>query len=239
MAPGVEHDTKMTSTISPQHEAPVSPPRRPQASLAENLARGPSTTLQSGGRERRNPSVTPRKFRRFFTPRGQPELSLSSSRQALHDITAQPSLNQDAAQSSSPTDPFRSVKGQENSDFPRDLKRRKVGQSDLSSAHNSPGPKERGFMPLQEKKPAEDNWEHVQSSPCERALLMVDDSDDEEMMRAPPKPRGPVKRIVSARNRGLGAQLLGRSVEGLSRPGRQHHVYPVNGKRVESSCEPF
>lgn len=214
----------MPSPNPPHNDGLASSPPQPQP-LAATLSRGPSTQ-PSGQRERRNASVTPRKFRRFFTPRPQPNLPTSSARLALHEMSA-PSLNSHSALSTM-EDPFQSLGAQENSDFPRSLKRRKIGQSKLSPAHNIEK-KERAFMPLEDKKREENTWEHAQSSPCERAFVMAEDSDDEEMIEAPSKPHGPVKHIVPLRNRGLGVQLLGRSVGGSYRSGIQHHVYPLNG----------
>lgn len=51
-----------------------------------------------GSKERRQPSITPRKFRRFFTPRSRVSADPSAARRALRDLTAR-ALNRNQNQS--------------------------------------------------------------------------------------------------------------------------------------------
>ena len=200
----------------------------------------PSTYGRTGRKERRNPSITPRKFRKFFTPRSLESTPPSSARQALNDITA-PSNNRNGIRSSPIL--FRGIPGQENSPalFPRDLKRRKL----LSTPESSPEhayiemKETGGLKALQDRDRTgngndhrdededcvvddddEDDLQNIQSSPCERAVHM------ERIVEAFPQP---LKRIVPIHERGLSGKIL-QSITGAStRSRRQHLEYPVNG----------
>ncbi|CAK7211124.1 hypothetical protein SBRCBS47491_001012 [Sporothrix bragantina] len=57
--------------------------------------------VDAGGKERRQPSITPRKFRRFFTPRTRVSANPSAARRALRDLTAR-ALNRSQTPASSP-----------------------------------------------------------------------------------------------------------------------------------------
>lgn len=188
--------------------------------VASNPSPPPSSPIR-GKKERRAPSVTPRKFNRFFTPRSSHgSLPNTRSRKVLNDISAP---NNRYTQSS-PLQPFRDINGQESSPlgFTRESKRRKV----LHTPEMSPG-KELGFVGAHDE---DSNLAGVLSSPCERAfkdLNYIDEgeeymSQEEEEEDVPPKP---VKRIVRLQHRGLGGQMLHRSIGTSSR----HYSYPVNG----------
>ncbi|RFU34939.1 hypothetical protein B7463_g1426, partial [Scytalidium lignicola] len=107
----------MTSHENESNSEPQLPPSS-QPSASSPLSNG-----RSGRKERRNPSITPRKFNKFFTPR---TTRVSSGRHALYDIT--PPANNRSGIQSSPLRPFRAINGQENSPtgFTRELKRRKL-----------------------------------------------------------------------------------------------------------------
>lgn len=171
----------------------------------------PSPSRPSG-RERRNPSITPRKFTRFFTPRIVETTRPSSSRRALIDIT-QPALNE--------TSPARTTRrtgildSSPPPEFPRDLKRRKV----FHTPDATPDSKEHGYHG---RHSGESDALH--SSPCERSSATLYKTIEEE-------PPVEAKRIVPLRSRGFGGQILERNHGSTAgRFGRQHHVYPVNGK---------
>lgn len=196
----------------------------------------------NGGKERRDPSVTPRKFRRFFTPRSHGSQQ-TASRRALEDITA-PANNRGVVQSS----PLRPIYAddEENQNpvhFERDLKRRKLIHTPEGSPEPSFLSKRKGV--LDDSRKPRGNSQNVQSSPCERPgrasyleeadeldeveEIQVEedvDSDEDEGAIAPPKP---IQRIVPLSDRGLGGRLLQLS---LGNPIRQHLEYPVNGKQA-------
>ena len=195
--------------------------------LSHQLSRfspqGASTYGRDGGKERRNPSVTPRKFNRFFTPRSHESLQLTSARQALHDITSSRNETQ-----SSPLRPFKSISGQENGTtaLRGDLKRRKVTHTPESSPHHdlsNPKNHETSLTLMENGGSKEEELNHIRSSPCERIAECIEEDEDQQ-------PPVPLKRIIPFEERGLGAQLLQLSMGISTRPRRQHHIYPVNGK---------
>jgi hypothetical protein len=87
-------------------------------------------------KEKRQPSITPRKFTRFFTPRSHGPSAVGSSRRVLFDVTV-PANNQRGSLSS-PIRPHSTNGGQENSpvSFTREMKRRKL----IHTPDSSPEP---------------------------------------------------------------------------------------------------
>ncbi|PVH89976.1 WD40 repeat-like protein, partial [Cadophora sp. DSE1049] len=202
-----------------QHELPVSQ-ENPISELTQNLSPLRSSP-KKGKKERRAPSVTPRKFTRFFTPRSSHgSLPNTRSRKVLNDITA-PAINRYTQ--SSPLLPFRDINGQESSPlgFTRESKRRKV----FHTPERSPR-KDLGFVGSHDE---DSHMAGVLSSPCERAARGLEYiGEDEEGGLEEDGDRDvlpvPVKRIVRLQQRGLGGQLLHRSIGTSSR----HYSYPVN-----------
>ncbi|KAL2075297.1 hypothetical protein VTL71DRAFT_240 [Oculimacula yallundae] len=173
-------------------------------------------------KERRAPSVTPRKFTRFFAPRSSHgSLPNTRSRKALIDIAAPNAINRYTQ--SSPLQPFRDINGQESSPlgFTRESKRRKVFHTP-----ELPDGKELGYVGAHDE---ESNTAGLLSSPCERAVrdLHFIEEDDETMSEVEDgelHPTEPVKQIVRLQHRGLAGQLLHRSIGTSTR----HYSYPVN-----------
>jgi len=202
-----------------QHELPVSQ-ENPISELTQSLS-PPRSSPRKGKKERRAPSVTPRKFTRFFTPRpSHGSLPNTRSRKVLNDITA-PAINRHTQ--SSPLLPFRDINGQESSPlgFTRESKRRKVFHTPERSSR-----KEFGYVGSHDE---DSNMAGVLSSPCERAIRNLefideDEEDGSEEEEEVDLPEEPVKRIVGLQQRGLGGQLLLRSIGASSR----HYSYPVN-----------
>ncbi|CZT03230.1 related to lethal(2) denticleless protein [Rhynchosporium agropyri] len=182
----------------------------------------PPQSPKRGKKERRAPSVTPRKFTRFFTPRStHGSLPNTRSRRALNDIAAPNTSNRYTQ--SSPLQPFRDINGQESSPlgFTRESKRRKV----FHTMEMSNG-KQLGFVGAHDE---DSNMAGVLSSPCERAVQALHYiEEDEEATSETEDEEGqilePVKRIVRIQNRGLAGQLLHRSTGTSPR----HYLYPVN-----------
>lgn len=77
---------------------------RSSALLSASLLSSPPRAPSTRGKERRNPSITPRKFQRFFTPRSRVSSMPSAVRRALRDLTA-PALNR----SQTPSSPLKPV----------------------------------------------------------------------------------------------------------------------------------
>ena len=210
--------------------------------MSDTLSMGSPPRQANGQKERRNPSVTPRKFNRFFTPRSHGYQQTTASRRALNDITA-PANNHNTVQSS-PLRPKNSSDNQENQSpllFERDLKRRKLVHTPDGSPERSFLSKRKGVIAGNGGK-ARGSSQNIPSSPCERVVRstlytedieeleelegveaeVYDDEDEEPFL--PPKP---VERIVPLSDRGLAGRLLQLS---LGNSIRQHHEYPVNGE---------
>ena len=85
-------------------------------------------------------------------------------------------------------------------------------------------------MPLVEgERLKPDDVDQIPSSPCARITGEVGDAEDEEAGKFRAS-SAPLNRIVPLASRGLGGQLLNRTLGRSTRSRRQHLVYPVNGK---------
>ncbi len=192
---------------------------------SQGLNSSPLKATRSSRKGPRPPSVTPRRFRKFFTPRSHGYLD-SPARQALQEISA-PLLNRNVTQSS-PLQPFKNINAKEDSptSFIRRSKRQKTTHTPEASPRE--GSRRKPCTALEAK--AGIQHEHLLSSPCERAIQNISDTDavsaEEQEFR---KPAEPIKRIVSRVDRGLGGQLMDLSVGNLVGRRRQHHVYPIDG----------
>lgn len=210
----------MSSLDPKEHLEPPATQELPLSHITQNLS-PPRTSSKRGIKERRDPSVTPRKFNKFFNPRSYGTFPNTRARKVLNDITA-PALNRNTQ--SSPIRPFPNLSGQESIGFTPQSKRRKVHHTpetssekeyDFDGAHN-------GISVMGD----------IMSSPCERAvkdLGYIEEEEEEEEYSEEDEelPRQePLKRIVRLQDRGFGGQLLNRSI-GTSM--RQRYEYPVNG----------
>lgn len=211
-SPGPADEMGPQSSYEQQH-IPSSPPR-------------PAFYGSNGRKERRDPSVTPRKFRKFFTPRSHG--FQSASRHALYELTA-PALNRTAAQSS-PLRPFRGVHGSESSlvGFSREMKRRKLIHTPESSPDRA---SKRKFI----SNDAEPNSDVALSSPCQRAArntsyIEEEEEDTEVEEELPELEMKPLRRITTLSGRGLSGQILNTSLGGTSISRRQRYEYPIDGK---------
>ena len=226
----------MSSFKSAENKEPASSQELPLSNPNSSVSpqRPPPTFGRDGRKERRNPSITPRRFQKFWTPQSQASRKPSSSRQALNDITA-PFNNRRGVLSS----PIRFDPRSTPSTLPRDLKRRKLLHTpEPTPEHTHSETKRHGFELLQDEDEDgdEDDFHNIQSSPCERAarLDQIEENDEEEVYRNGNISQEPLKRIVPIDRRGLGGRLL-QSMSGFpTRNGRQHHVYPVNGSYFQS-----
>ena len=94
-------------------------------------------------KERKEPSITPNRFNRFWTP-GSNNMSANSARRVLFDLGSTNTCSSPAQ--SSPLKSFSSSAGQENTppSFTRELKRRKVLQTSAGVANH--GLSDKGFF---------------------------------------------------------------------------------------------
>jgi hypothetical protein len=176
------------------------------------LSAGSDSGIGAGAKEKRISSVTPRKFRKFFTPR--PHSSIRPARETLHIISG------NEIQSS----PIRApaiASGQENraTPFTRNLKRRKVYHTPDASPQHSYDTK---YQDNEDRMVSPDADEEsdidIPSSPCERVHDRGVISDDTIENPVSVKP---IRRLQS---RGISDQL--RDMQIRAAPSRQHFVYP-------------
>jgi hypothetical protein len=205
----------------------VPPDSQASPSSSHNRFSSPPRATRNGAqKEEKPPSVTPRRFRKFFTPRSH-DYPISLAREALHEITG-PTLNRNLTQSS-PLRPFKSVNSKEESptSFIRGSKRQKTTHTPETSPRK--GSRRKHYNSLEETNISEFG-EHLQSSPCERAVLDTNHEEKESMEEYRyQKPAEPLKRIKSVVNGGLGGQLLNLNINSSVGRRRQYYDYTANG----------
>ncbi len=199
-----------------------------------------------GGKERREPSITPRKFRRFFTPRCRVSPQPSAARRALRDLTAR-ALNGPRLLSSSPVNGgLGSVAlfdklgtSIDKLPSPRSAKRRKMGHptpqtSPLRPSSNTvleaitPEPALKTIPPTMLLSPLASSPLPASAGGPESDTDDAHFSEDEDVEMSFLDP--PCTRITPLAERGLGAQLLQRQLGTLSGPGHRYITRPITGK---------
>ncbi|KAI1377230.1 WD40 repeat-like protein [Hypoxylon crocopeplum] len=188
-------------------------------------------------KERRNPSITPRKFKRFFTPRSRVPSSISPARQALKNLAA-PDLNH-RYQTPAPSSPLGRLTEQaedENIELVNDrrAKRRKCQHTPDSSPYlpllfdpnNHLGPTSTSkarpglLSPIRSLNSSRDIIESDQ-----------DESEDDE----PPSQPAPMRRLVPLTSRGYAGQLAQRHLGGMPRAGRSFMSFPTSDWRIDTA----
>ncbi|KAI2623152.1 WD40 repeat-like protein [Hypoxylon sp. NC1633] len=197
----------------------------------------------ANGKERRNPSVTPRKFKRFFTPRSRVPSYISPARKALQDLAA-PALNH-RYQTPAPSSPL--GPGLEDQDLLEDenlepldghiIKRRKFYHHTPDSSPCRPP----HILPMQ---PTLEHWANPRpalQSPIGSTIQDEDrrdethtNQDDERQNEAPSKP-SPKKPLIPMAKRGLAGQLAQRELGGIPRTGRSYMSYPTSDWRIDTA----
>jgi hypothetical protein len=180
----------------------------------------------NGHKEKRQPTITPRKFTRFFTPRSHGPIA-SSSRRALEDITA-PVNNRNGVQSS----PIRSAKpiaGQDNSPtiFTRDLKRRKLLHTPSPSPENSSPAKAHSIYQPQvsdDEDPKDRRRDF--SSPYWKN---VEDGVREHHSPSLKPTNASLRHIRQLDTQGISGQLLQLNIGSRSTHSRRRSMWPVSG----------
>jgi hypothetical protein len=179
-----------------------------------------------GRKEKRQPSITPRKFNRFFTPRSHGRIPMKLPRGALEDITA-PANNRNGTQSS-PIRPFSHIKGVEISPmtFTREMKRRKLLHT-LSPSPDDSSPEKQSFF--YQRPVFKDSFsdDHKQLHSSQRSAAA------EESRGGPRKPHlsrsTTTKQIKQLETRGLAGRLLELSFRSGAASKCQNLSYPDNG----------
>ncbi|KAK4171564.1 WD40-repeat-containing domain protein [Triangularia setosa] len=197
---------------TPSSRAEVPEPMAHNDHLLSSPPRPPPSSL---GKERRKPSITPRKFQRFFTPRSRVSSKPSAARKALHDLTA-PALNRGQTPLSSPLKPIseEQLGAVVEDDLPdlRTAKRRKTQHTPSRSHLPSPLQTSPALLPTPDIGPGLSSpIRHVRFRPNRRMDVDQHDgvSEDEEE-EDPPLPSPKPKKIVPLHTRGLGGQLVHR-----------------------------
>ncbi|KAL2151825.1 hypothetical protein VTH82DRAFT_5009 [Thermothelomyces myriococcoides] len=216
-------------------KAPSSPTRRSVTSNA-SIASSPPRAPSSRTKERRNPSITPRKFQRFFTPRSRVPSKPSAARKALCDLTA-PALNR-CQTPSSPLKPI-SEESLPNPDDGHRGKRRKLNHStpEKQAASYLPSPLNSSpLLPTAELKPALKS--PIQSLKSRRVLqdgvlrdedVSEDEEEEQEVVATPAKAPVPLHR------RGLGAQLVQRMTGTMRYASERPLECPIGDWRTETA----
>ncbi|RYC61121.1 hypothetical protein CHU98_g5083 [Xylaria longipes] len=188
-----------------------------------------SPPRQRSGKERKDPSITPRKFKRFFTPRSRVPSQLSPARKALRDLAA-PAVNR-RYQTPAPSSPLAPVFEEELHGEDLELqscslpKRRKIQHTPESSpVRPSPLGTPHGLgpcllSPIRSLCPSQE----------------ICESDDEYSDNDIPAPSHPPKRLRSLPSRGLAGQLAQRELGGLPRAGHAYMSYPAADWRIDTA----
>ncbi|KAK3685614.1 WD40-repeat-containing domain protein [Podospora appendiculata] len=212
------------------------------AMLSSNLMSSPPRAPSARGKERKNPSITPRKFKRFFTPRSRVSSRPSAARKALHDLTA-PALNR----SQTPSSPLKPISEEDGLDgLPslqnghRSSKRRKMLHTpDRAPLCHLPSPFQTSPALLQspdmrprEQSPIRSLRFHQADQDVAHLFdgLSHDEEDDEDEPELPE-----YTRPVPLSRRGLGAQLVQRVTGGLGRASDRRLECPVADWRTDTA----
>lgn len=204
----------------------VEPPLRREAKLSSSE---PQTSPQrltssrlSSSKEKRQPSITPRKFNRFFTPRSHGQLITTPSRAALEDITV-PMNNRNGTQSS----PIRSFNdGISPTEFTRDMKRRKLLHTP-SPAPEDFGPEKRCLF--NQHHIVSDNYseEHSHVNSLERSTTTGDNPGLQKQEL--PVHGAPTRHIKQLDTRGFAGRFLQLTLRSSAAVKHQRLTYATDG----------
>ncbi|KAK4103904.1 WD40 repeat-like protein [Parathielavia hyrcaniae] len=214
---------------------PSSPVTRSAASNA-NLLSSPPGASTSRGKERRNPSITPRKFQRFFTPRSRVSSRPSAARKALCDLTA-PALNR-CQTPSSPLKPIHEELAVPHHQHSHRGKRRKFNHSTPEKQPNHlPSPLNSSpLLSTADLRPALRS--PIQSLRSRQALqdgVYRDDDVSDDDQEEPRPTVAELKKPVPLHRRGLGAQLVQRMTGAMRFASERALDCPVADWRTETA----
>ncbi|QSZ37181.1 hypothetical protein DSL72_009275 [Monilinia vaccinii-corymbosi] len=204
---------------------PMSSPQLPK------LPSPPKARTRTPKKERRQTSITPRRFKRFFDNKAAATSMSSPSGRALKELA-----NNRQGTQSSPLKPFNDVEpqGQENEEListPREFKKRKTNHSDLNSDDDC------SFKDPMKTRYGQSHRSYqkiVSSYTKPQSIIEEAEEEEEEDIIEPSLPKEPVERIIPFENRGLSARLLQSSL-GTSRSRRANLAFPVNDWRDETA----
>jgi hypothetical protein len=202
----------MPGSISRSEDESTNPPKSiesPEESSASSI---------KSQKERRPPTITPRKFTRFFTPRTHGSVD---SRKVLGDIT--PAANNCRGAQLSPFGPLENSAAQDDSShtFTREVKRRKLFDTPSTTREQPSSP----------ENPVADEGYHreecnMHTSPCVRNFNRPDNTLQEKLLEV----RGSNHRIKQLEDRSLPGGLLQRSLGYTAVSRRRRFAYPISGQ---------
>ncbi|KAI1849446.1 hypothetical protein JX266_004941 [Neoarthrinium moseri] len=208
----------------------------PKSPIRKDNARLLSPPRRNNGKERRNPSITPRKFRRFFTPR--PRLSshltpghISPARKALRDL-AGPELN-NRYQTPAPSSPLLPPTEQE---YTHDENAIENSRAKRRKMHHTPDSSPCRPQPLESVPPFQSGVKEpallspIQSLRSSQETLDSDESEDEYELQ-----QQPIRRLAPLTSRGYSGQLLQRELGAMPRAGRSYMTCPSSGNRLSEA----
>ena len=207
---------------------------------------------RSSAKERRNPSITPRKFKRFFTPRvignntNNNNNNPTASQRALRDL-AGPLLQR----GHTPSSPLRPISEEEIpdvlpslQDHQRSSKRRKIThastpkRAEASQVSHLPSPAATSpaLLPTPELKRHRlgSPINSIRKLPSQLALdgdeaVSEESDDDDDEQELPTTRRRPNRAPIQLDRRGVGAQLVQRLTGGMPGAGNRTLSFPVSG----------
>lgn len=211
---------------SHKNEGGFEPHLPPPPSSSQPSVSSPPSNGRPGRKEKRNPSITPRKFTKFFTPR---TARVNTRRHALYDITP-PANNRNGVQSS-PIRPFKSINGQENSPtgFTRELKRRKLLHINESSPDHLNADKKLQdveFTSNHGSDVRDENFSDLPSSPPVSMASIMEEEEEEPLQRV----KKASKRVVPLEARDFAGRFMQLSLGSTASSRRERYTYPVNGQ---------
>lgn len=235
-----EKESRVERAVKMESAPKVPSSVKTAATLAGNLLSSPPRMPSSQGKERRMPSITPRKFQRFFTPRSIATSQPSASSRALRDITG-PALNR----CQTPSSPLKPVSEDNPSDdlariaATRAMKRRKIQHTPASSPPQatSSGSSSPVFLDIpalqNSRRPA--LLSPIRSLSASQSSQDVTDSEDIGSDDELPTEEGHLRRLQPLPDRGLAAQLVQRMTGGMPRGGHQLMRCPVADWQTETA----
>ncbi|KAK8110444.1 WD40 repeat-like protein [Apiospora kogelbergensis] len=199
-----------------------------------------SPPRRNNAKERRNPSVTPRKFKRFFTPRSNlrsQTTHISPARKALRDL-AGPQIN-NRYQTPAPSSPLQPPNEEDEDRLidenltsnDRATKRRKFHHTPESSPCRLELPDHGPIKPSPTNKTA--LLSPINSIRSSQDFLGSQESDDDDDLPTVE----PIKRLAPLTVRGLGGQMLQRELGARPRAGHSRSIFscPATDWRTETS----
>ncbi|KAL7625796.1 hypothetical protein AAE478_005019 [Parahypoxylon ruwenzoriense] len=206
--------------------------------MGDANSRALSPTRATNGKEKRNPSITPRRFRRFFTPQSRVPLGISPARNALKDLAA-PALNH-RYQTPAPSSPVGSLSAEHTRD--ENIDQSSTRQSKRRKFHHHT-PESSPCRPL-----STSGSNHVRFAPQPNTRLALlspirslhssqenFDSDTDESEDEFPSPPALGRRLTPLTSRGFVGQLAQRQLGGMPRAGHSYMTFPTSDWRTDTA----